>query len=61
MPRTFTAIAPAMTIAFSTIAQAAEVELARPIQAGSLHENGVDMVVYYTNQDQVLDVVATYV
>jgi hypothetical protein len=62
MTRTFTAIATAATIAFSAFAaQAAEVQLTREIQAGSLKEQGVDMVVYYTDEKTHLEVVATYV
>lgn len=60
LTRTLTAIATAMTILTTTAAHAGDVELTRPIQAGSLHEPGADWVIYYTPQDDALKVVATF-
>lgn len=42
-------------------ASADEAVLTQPIQAGSIHEAGVDMVVYYTRAGDLLEVTATYV
>ena len=58
MTRFFTTIAATL---IATSAAAGEVTLEREIQAGSLHEGGVDMVVYYVDHQDHFEVVATYV
>ena len=59
MSRTLFAIAFAL---FSgTLTQAGEIELSKPIQGASLHDGGIDMVVYYTDHSTHFEVVATYV
>lgn len=42
-------------------ALADSIELSQPVQAASLHEGGVDMVVYYLDDEGRAEVVATYV
>lgn len=61
MNRFIISIATAAAIFTTAPAHAAEVELSREIQGASIHENGVDMVVYYTRAGALLEVVATYV
>ena len=41
-------------------AAADEIELTSPMQGASLHEGGIDMVVFYLDQDDHFEVVATY-
>ena len=41
-------------------ASADQIELTKAMQAASLHEGGVDMVVYYLEQPDHFEVVATY-
>jgi len=41
-------------------ASAEQIELTSPMQGASLHEGGIDMVVYYLDQDDHFEVVATY-
>ena len=53
--------AAAIFAASAFAAQAEMVELEAPMQAQSLHTGGVDMVVYYTDEDDHLQLVATYV
>lgn len=60
MRRAFASFALAAGL-IATPAFSAEIELTKEIQGASLHETGVDMVVYYTKDDQILEVVATYV
>lgn len=49
------------TMLFSSTAVAAgEIKLTKEIQGASLHEDGVDMVVYYTKEGEIFEVVATY-
>lgn len=46
---------------FSGAAMADPIELTRPLQAGSLHDGGIDMVVYYDAADtDRFEVVAAY-
>ena len=52
-------VAASLTVA--TFAEAGEIALSQPIQAASLHDKGVDMVVYYTDETSHFEVVATYV
>ncbi len=61
MKATAISIAAAATLFTASLAQADEIKLTAPIQAGTLHENGVDMVVYYMDLDSALEVTATYV
>ncbi len=42
-------------------AQADQINLTAPMQGASLHEGGVDMAVYFLDQKDVFEVVATYV
>ena len=58
MTRFFTILAASLIAA---AAAAGEITLEREIQAGSLHDGGVDMVVYYVDQHDHFEVVATYV
>lgn len=56
------AIATAAAIFTAGLAHAAKVEVNQEIQGASLHEDGVDMVVYYTHAaENAFEVVATYV
>ena len=41
-------------------AVAEEIVLSSPMQGASLHEGGIDMAVYYLDQDDHFEVVATY-
>ena len=59
MNRFFTAVAIAAVSA--TAATAEEITLGAPLQAGLLHENGVDMAVYYDETETGFAVVATYI
>lgn len=61
MNRFIISIAAAAAIFSTTPVHAAEIELSREIQGASIHEDGVDMVVYYTRAGDLLQVVATYV
>ena len=61
MTRMISALALVASMAAASVAQAGNVTLTQPIQAGSLHEGGVDMVIYYTDQNTHFEVVATYV
>lgn len=61
MNRFIISTAVAAAIFSAAPAHAAEIELSREIQGASIHENGVDMVVYYTRAGELLEVVATYV
>ena len=47
--------------ALASQAQGAEITLGKPMAAGVINETGVDMVVFYSGQDDVVDVIATYV
>lgn len=60
MKRAFASIALAAGL-ITAPAIAAEIELTKEIQGASIHETGVDMVVYYTKDGERLEVVATYV
>jgi len=51
----------AATLFAATSAFAGEITLNAEMEAASLHEAGVDMVVYYTDADTHFEVVATYV
>lgn len=51
----------AAAIFAATSALAGEITLNAEMEAASLHEAGVDMVVYYTDADTHFEVVATYV
>lgn len=61
MNRIKTTALAAAAILVGSFAQAGEIELTKPIAAASLHEPGVDMVVYYTEAANGYDVVATYI
>ena len=61
MNRFIISIATAAAMFATVPAHAAEIELSREIQGASIHERGVDMVVYYTKAGELLEVVATYV
>ncbi|MEO0995010.1 MAG: hypothetical protein AAFX62_14530 [Pseudomonadota bacterium] len=41
-------------------AHAGEIALERELQGASLHDGGIDMVVYYLDREDHLEVVATY-
>lgn len=56
----FRQIAFASALLTSTAAMADEITLEREIQAGTLHEATLDMVVYYLDRDDHFEVVATY-
>jgi hypothetical protein len=60
MTRPLTAIATALAILTTTTAHAGDVSLTRPIEAGTLHEHGADVVIYYTPEGDALKVVTTY-
>jgi len=52
-----------LALAFCLAAGAAsadQIELSSAMQAASLHEGGIDMVVYYLEEGDRFDVVATY-
>lgn len=54
---------PLMAAAFALIAstaQADEITLQAPMAAASLHDGGIDMVVYFMDRDDHYEVVATY-
>lgn len=63
MPRTAFRTA-ALTLAFAAgaagLARADEIALERPMQAASLHDGGIDMVVFYLDRADHFEVVATY-
>lgn len=61
MKKSLIAFATATAVLASSFANAASVELTKEIQAASIHEDGVDMVVYYTHAGDAFEVVATYV
>lgn len=57
----FARLALAATLAFSALPAAADtVSLTKEMQAASLHVGGIDMVVYYVEQPDHFEVVATY-
>lgn len=41
-------------------ASAENVDLKAPLQAGSIHDGGIDMVIYYVEQGDHFETVATY-
>ncbi len=55
------ALTTAAAIFAATSVFAGEITLNAEMEAASLHEAGVDMVVYYTDADTHYEVVATYV
>lgn len=50
----------AVFAALTGAAQADTIELNSPLQAASLHDGAVDMVVYFLERDDTFEVVATY-
>lgn len=51
----------ALALTFTTgLAQAGEITLEREMQAASLHDGGIDMVVFYLDRDDHFEVIATY-
>ncbi len=54
------ALPAALLIAAVAPASADDIRLDRPMAAASLHDGGVDMVVYYLDHQDELEVVATY-
>lgn len=55
-------LAAAFALGLAGAAQAEEISIAQPLTAGSLHEAGVTMTVYYDDATETAaDVVATYV
>ena len=60
MTRFVSILALTATLSAATFAKADEIALTQPTQAASVHEGGVDMVVYYTDQTSHFEVVATY-
>ena len=61
MKRALIAFATAAAMFATGSAHAANIELTKEIQGASIHEDGVDMVVYYTHAGEAFEVVATYV
>lgn len=58
---TFRAVIAAAIAFLPAAAQADQIALTAPMQAASLHEGGIDMVVYYLPRAGHFEVVATYV
>jgi hypothetical protein len=64
MFRQFTAsaiVSTTVAVFASTALYAGQIELTQPMQGASLREPGIDMVVYYTEKGDALEVVATYI